>query len=118
MSKTIVNLTIPLVVEEVERVLETYPHHPHQQAFANPDLRQALIAYVLSCHCSQYVAVDEAQEEEYFNSLSMHSLEHSDRLETTIHNGIADILRNHTEDIEHQIPEEIEAADAPSHWFG
>lgn len=119
MSKTIVNLTIPLVVEEVERILETYPHHPYQQAFANPDLRQALIAYVLCRHSNQYITVDEEQQEECLNSQSLHlSFEDSDRLENTIHEGIADVLQNHTEDIEHQIPEEIESDDAPSHWFG
>lgn len=56
MSKSIVNLTIPWVVAEIEQVLETYPHHPYQQAFANPDLRQELIAYVLTRIHNVYVA--------------------------------------------------------------
>ena len=54
MSATIVNLTVPIVTEEIENVLCRYPHHPYQQAFAIPDLRQKLLVYVLSRVPNQY----------------------------------------------------------------
>ncbi len=46
--KTVVNLTQQSVLGEIESVLDTYPYQPYQQAFAIPDLRQELIAFVLS----------------------------------------------------------------------
>ncbi|MEP0803815.1 hypothetical protein NDI37_06480 [Funiculus sociatus GB2-A5] len=48
MSKTIANLTLPVVVQEIEKVLGTYTAHPYQKAFSIPELRQKLIVYVLS----------------------------------------------------------------------
>ena len=48
MSKTIANLTLPVVVQEIEKVLGTYTDHPYQKAFSMPELRQKLIVYVLS----------------------------------------------------------------------
>ena len=49
MSKTIANLTLPLVSLEIENVLDTYHYHPYRQAFAIPELREKLTAYVLNC---------------------------------------------------------------------
>jgi hypothetical protein len=46
--KTIVNLTLPAVIEQIEKIVDTYPYHPHQQAFLIPELRQKLIAHVLT----------------------------------------------------------------------
>ncbi len=48
MTRTIVNLLELEVSKEIEAVLSTYSNHPYQQAFAIPDIRQELIAYVLS----------------------------------------------------------------------
>ncbi|UBF27162.1 hypothetical protein K9N68_04130 [Kovacikia minuta CCNUW1] len=59
MTRTIVNLVTPVVMRETEEVLSTYSDHPYQQAFANPDLRQELIAYVLSRAPGSYVVLDE-----------------------------------------------------------
>lgn len=120
MSKTIVNLAIPIVTEEIERILESYPHHPYQQAFANPDMRQALVAYVLCRHPSLYAAVDEGPaQEECLNPDALHgSLEQPQHLEDTIRAGIEQILTEQSEQLEHQIPEEVEPNNEPSHWFG
>lgn len=48
MSKTIANLTLPVVVQEIAKVLGIYTDHPYQKAFSIPELRQKLIVYVLS----------------------------------------------------------------------
>lgn len=37
MTKELINRSLPVVVSEIEQVLERYPEHPYQQAFANPD---------------------------------------------------------------------------------
>lgn len=48
MSYELINLTLPIVIQEIENVLEGYPKHPYQAAFSMPELRQQLIAHVLS----------------------------------------------------------------------
>lgn len=42
MSRQIINLTSDMVAMEIENVLDTYPHHPYQQAFAIPRLHTQL----------------------------------------------------------------------------
>ncbi|MFB2967527.1 hypothetical protein ACE1CD_01010 [Aerosakkonema sp. BLCC-F183] len=48
MPYELVNLTLPIVIQEIENVLEGYPEYPYQAAFSMPELRQTLIAHVLS----------------------------------------------------------------------
>jgi hypothetical protein len=118
MTKTIVNLTLPALVAEIEKVLETYPHHPYQQAFAIPDLRQELIAYVLTKTSSCYVVVDDGKQP----SISFNSLPYSEKerlcIQALIHEGIEQILQKDAEQVSHQIPAEVDPSSAPSHWFG
>lgn len=59
MSRTIVNLTLPTVLEKIDAILDAYPFYPHQQAFAVPDLRQRLTAYVMSRMPVVYVTMDD-----------------------------------------------------------
>ncbi|CDN14702.1 hypothetical protein RintRC_4245 [Richelia intracellularis] len=69
----------------MEDILETYPDHPYQQAFSIPDLRQELIAHVLTKVSSCYVVV----EGEEVPSFGLKSLPFSPQerfyLETLIH---------------------------------
>lgn len=58
MPLSLANLALQLVLNTLDRVLVTYPRFPHQQAFAVPELRQRLIAYVLNHIPSCYVSVD------------------------------------------------------------
>jgi hypothetical protein len=115
MTKTIVNLTLPVVVDQIETALENYPYHPYQQAFAIPDLRQRLIAYVLSRVSNSYTVLEEKEN-------STHSINCSaDRIlqiKNLVTQGIQDILQQHWEWSNHHIPVELESGLAPSHWFG
>lgn len=43
MEKTLVNLTLAVVTEEVENILDSYPRYPYQEAFSPSGLRQDLI---------------------------------------------------------------------------
>ncbi|MCZ0292578.1 hypothetical protein OZH72_22750, partial [Escherichia coli] len=61
MSQTIINLDLPFILSAIETILETYPHHPYQQAFAHPARKQDLIAYVLSRVMSSYVAIEDEE---------------------------------------------------------
>jgi hypothetical protein len=116
--KTIMNLTELAVIEEIESVLETYPDHPYQQAFAIPDLRQELIAYILSRVSNHYIAIDS--EQAFLSNLRTLtcSLEQKVCIEKLVHQGIEKILSANTERMRHQIPEPIAAGFAPSNWFG
>ncbi|MGA7932122.1 MAG: hypothetical protein WCA35_00945 [Kovacikia sp.] len=116
MSKAILNLTVPTVVAEVEQILETYPHHPHQQLFANPDVRQELIAFVLTHIHNVYGTIDEAEHIEG-DLEEVNPAETWIQSEAFIHQGIHDILQRHQASAEHQIPEE-EGYLTASHWFG
>ncbi len=118
MSKIIVNLTLPAVVGAIEDVLETYPHHPYQQAFSIPELRQKLIAYLMSRVTNCYVVVDEGQQP----SINFKSLPNFRQgtpcIETLIYQGMEKVLQKRAEQVTHQIPKEVELDFAPSNWFG
>ncbi|MBM0741115.1 hypothetical protein JOY44_05695 [Phormidium sp. CLA17] len=56
MSHGLINLTLPVVLQEIGYVLEEYPEHPYQTAFAMPELHQKLVAHILSNVPNRYVA--------------------------------------------------------------
>lgn len=116
MSKTIANLTLLLITEEIEKVLETYPYHPYQQAFDIFDLRQKLIAYVLSRVSSTYTVIEH--REPIIDPKSVRcSLEQRLQIETLIHQGIQHILQQNSA-CDNHYSEEVDPGYAPSHWFG
>lgn len=116
MAKTIVNLTQPIVTQEVEEVLSSYPDRPYQQAFAIPDLRQKLIAYVMTRSQVAYTAVEE---EVNLNPDAFRlSLEERLQMEALIHQGIHQILQEDADWAAHHLPQMVHPAAAPSNWFG
>ncbi len=118
MSKTILNLTMPVIVEVIERVINTYPHHPYQQAFAIPELRQELITYVLNRVSNLYIVDENRQPISKQTKTLDSSLEQKLYIESVICEGIERIIRNRSEKISHQIPGELDPGFAPSNWFG
>jgi hypothetical protein len=118
MTKTIFNLTLPTVASIIEDILETYPNHPYQQAFSIPDLRQELIAHVLSRVSNCYVVVEEGEQQSInFQSLAC-SLKDRSCIEDLIHQGIEKIMYQREREVSLQIPETEDPGLAPSHWFG
>ncbi|MEH2027490.1 hypothetical protein [Nostoc sp.] len=124
--KTVVNLTQQSVVEEIESVLNTYPSHPYQQAFAIPDLRQELITFVLKRIPSFYsVMSDEeiplAEPEQGslgYYKLPRKPLEQQLHLQNLIHQGICLIVQEKSDWISRRVCETVQPACEPSHWFG
>lgn len=92
MSKQIINLTLQIVSEEIESVLENYPEYPYHQAFAPSNLRLELIAYVLSRIPNIYKVVEETQEPSINTMFPSVSSEQRLQLESWIHIGIRDVL--------------------------
>lgn len=98
MEKKLLNLTLPVVIEEIEAILETYPKYPYQQAFSLTELRQDLIAYVLSRVPNKYTVVEGTETLEK----SILSLPYPSKMlldiEHYIHLGIRDILHIYNQD--------------------
>ncbi|WP_017655138.1 late competence development ComFB family protein [Fortiea contorta] len=118
MSKSLVNLTNQLVTQEIERVLETYPHHPYQEIFANPDFRQNLIVYVLNRIPNYYVSVSQEEQALISGDYLHQYLGYLSQIEAIIRQGIEDILREESEAIRLHIPEITNPALMASDWFG
>lgn len=114
MMKTVVNLTEQLIVSEIEAVLDSYPHHPYQQAFAIPDLRQELVTYVLNRLPSGGMYAVKEREWSSHQPCTARRLE----IEKLLHQGIQEILEQRSDWISHHIPNVVEAGREPSHWFG
>ena len=118
MTKTIVNLTKESLIEAIESVLETYPHHPYQKAFSIEDLRQELIAYILNRVANIYIVEEPFQQAPVHSTSLYHSPEERWHLEAVIHQGIEYVLCKNADTVCHHIPEEIDSGSAPSSWFG
>ena len=97
MDYKIANLTLPLVIEEVEEVLQDYPHYPYQVAFSIHKLRQLLIADVLSQIPNEYTVI-EATEELSIKHQNFHTpLQKRLHREMIIRQSILDIIRKNAE---------------------
>lgn len=117
MPKTIVNLTLQAVVTEIETVLDSYPYQPYQQAFAIPDLRQELIAYVLSRIPCTFSAIEE-KAMSHGSRFHHHCLEQQLHLESLIHQGICSLLQEKSDWVSNHLPAQAQCGLEPSHWFG
>jgi len=90
----LVNLTVPVVIREIESVLEEHPEYPYQLAFLMPELRQKLIAHVLSLMPNYYIT---KEAEKPSNNAQ---IRYSSRLQERLHmgmiirGGILNILRS------------------------
>ncbi|BDI18519.1 hypothetical protein ANSO36C_43210 [Nostoc cf. commune SO-36] len=124
--KTVVNLTQQSLVEEIESVLGTYPFNPYQQAFAIPDLRQELIAFVLnripsfsSVISDRQIPLAEAEQGNLaYYKLPRKPLEQQLHLQNLIHQGICLIVQEKSDWIGNHLCETVQPACEPSHWFG
>lgn len=93
MDRKIVSQVVRVVSEEIEIALEQYSDFPYKEAFANSEMREELIAYVLG-----RLAVFSRDGDETNKTLSppkfpYRSLELRLRIEAHIHRGIQQIFR-------------------------
>lgn len=118
MSKILTNLTLPSVIEVIEEVLEAYPDHPYQQAFAIPDLHQKLVAFVLSRIQNVYQVSDESDVEVDHSNATPFRGEERVSVESVVHQGIHTVFSENPIEVQHQVPEAEEPGLMASHWFG
>jgi hypothetical protein len=105
MPKAIVNLTMFVVDAEIEYIVETYYHPPYQYIFADSDLRQELIAYVLTRIRNVHITVEKGKEL-WINAETMPCLtEIKLQIEDLIHQGIYHILQKYESLMSHCIVE-------------
>lgn len=106
MQKTLVNITLAVVTEEVEIIFESYPKYPYQQAFSPSGLRQDLIAYVLSRVPNKYMAIDSGESVWNQTAQVRCSSEQLLHIENLIHTGIRDLVHRYQK-IDYRLPEEV-----------
>lgn len=99
MSHKIVNLTLQIVLREVENVLEDYPEYPYQVAFSVEEFRQKLIAHVLSNIPNRYTVIDDSQEPPKDAKPLSRPIAERLRIENIIRGGMLHILRENAETV-------------------
>lgn len=99
MSYKIINLTLPVVVKEIENVLEDYSEYPYQVTFSVEEFRQKLIAHVLSKIPNLYTVIDDSQELQKKDDFLHRPIRERLHIEKLIHEGILDILQENAETI-------------------
>jgi len=106
MPHKIINLTLPVVLQEIEYVLEEYPEYPYQVAFSVEEFRQKLIAHVLSNIPNRFTVIDDSQEPPKDNKLLHRSIAERLCLENLIRGGILHILRENSDSVGFMISQE------------
>lgn len=118
MSKIVINITHHSILQEIERVLELYPDHPYQQAFAQPDRHQELLAWVLNRVPNVFTTVEDTEEAIVHPIYTPYCNDQQSCIEFVIRQGIQEILSQNQQEVEHSILEEDTSEPAASHWFG
>ncbi len=105
MSYTVINLTLKLVIQEIDNILVDYPKYPHQVAFSSDYLRNKLITYVLGYVPNRYELQAETQASaQNSNSKLLHlPSEHRLHVEWMIHKGIIHLLKTEADWIQRKI---------------
>jgi hypothetical protein len=118
MFEEMVNLTWFEIDAKIEEVLQTSPY-PYRDVFANPRLRDRLVAYVLNYIPNRYVMSKNPQKlGAQYNYLF--SSDEQAYIENLIRHGILQLLRTHENRIERHAPQPdpTDVHGVPSHWFG
>ena len=116
MTQKIINLTLHVVIQEIEEVLDDYVYHSYRQTFAIPELRQKLIAYVLNRIRSRYAVIEDEQDVA-INHKAVCSQEQRLHIESVIQCGIQHVLQENADWVNHHKPEIVESAYSRYHWF-
>ncbi len=103
MSYNLINLTLPIVVKEIKNALDDFPEYPYQVAFSLPELRQKLIAHVLSHIPNRYTV--EGVYSPPTDPLYPSSLEQRLYMETVIRGSILHLLRENADLLSRHIPQ-------------
>ena len=115
MPHELINLTLPVVVAQIENVLEDYPESPYQVAFSLPELRHKLIAHVLSHIPNRYTVEGAKLPTKDFKMLYPSAMEERLRMEHLIRGGILHLLRENAQLVSRYIPQVEKSVYEPSY---
>jgi hypothetical protein len=99
MSHELINLTLPRVIQEIENVLNEYPEHPYQSAFSIHELRQQLIAHILSQIPNRYTVQGLQEPMKKPKALDSSPMKERLYMETVVHGSILHILRENADSL-------------------
>lgn len=118
MEKTIDDLMLLVVNENLNQILETYPDYRYQKALTNSDFRRHLITRVLS-QLSNWHPSEEQKGKSVNNSERLQlSPEDKIHIQNLIRQEIAYIIQQKSECFSRTTTEEVDPCSTPSHWFG
>jgi len=100
MPYELINLTLPIVIEETDNILQEYPTYPYQVSFSIHEMRQKLIAHILSEIPNYYTVEGTALPPKKSKAL-YRTLEQRLYLEDVIRESILHILQENTDWLSH-----------------
>jgi hypothetical protein len=118
MFAKIINLTLLLVIQEIEEVLKDYPEHPYQIAFSVPELRNKLTLHVLNQLPNYYTILEDAEELPVDARFLYASKQEQVRLENLIRRSIVNLFRENADSISGYISQKDNPDNKSSRWFG
>ncbi|MBI4785315.1 MAG: hypothetical protein HY785_29005 [Oscillatoriophycideae cyanobacterium NC_groundwater_1537_Pr4_S-0.65um_50_18] len=101
MPKSVVNLTKLVVDAEIEQILDTCYHPPYRNIFATLELRQELVAYVLTRTRNVHITVEQGEESRLSVETMPYLTEAKLQIEEFIHHGIHEILQRYETLVSH-----------------
>ena len=93
----LINLTLLLVIYEIERLLKEYPEQPYQVAFSSQELRQKLILGVLNQLPNYYIILEEDEELPTDPTCLYYSFEEQVLVEVLIRESIVHLLEENAD---------------------
>ena len=103
MLPRIVNLTLQLIVYEIENVLPDYLNHPYQVIFSNQELRQKLILHILAQTPNYYVILESSKELPNDPTVLYRSFEEKVAMEILIRESITHIFQENGNLIDYHV---------------
>ncbi len=92
-----INLTLLLVIHEIERLLKEYPEQPYQVAFSSEELRQKLVLNVLNQLPNYYIILEEDKELPKDPTCLYNSFEEQVLMEDLIRQSIVHLLEENAD---------------------
>ncbi len=105
MSQELINLTLSLVIQEVEDILDAYPDYSYQVAFSSQELRHKLIIEVLGQVPNYYAIVEDAKQLPTDPRVLYSSLEERVRMESLIRKSIVFVFHDNANSLSSPIPQ-------------
>lgn len=118
MSQMIVNLTLSVVIEKINDVLDESPHWNEQSALAYPELQQRLATYVLRRMPVVYVTLASEGVDRRHPFTQGDSYDQHRQIEHLIQQGLQTLLENSARLGSESAQVFADAGGSPSSWFG